>query len=147
MRVGIAGGLFATYKLALYVIAADRLGISPPHGEKVIERLLAMQTPDGGWITDYRDGRSGSPRWRRLASPCRRSRRSVKAGVNRHITAPWYSHAPQWIFGFLSRVVILLIDERAGISDQSAEQIGAKPFSAFEKQRTTAKAKRWLLRC
>jgi len=51
------GHRFATYKLALYLIAANRLGISPPHGGKVIERLLAMQTPDGGWITDYREGK------------------------------------------------------------------------------------------
>jgi len=51
------GGRFATYKLALYLIAANRLGISPPHRVEVIERLLAMQTPDGGWITDYKEGK------------------------------------------------------------------------------------------
>jgi len=51
------GGRFATYKLALYLIAANRLGISPPHRVEVIERLLAMQTPDGGWITDYKGGK------------------------------------------------------------------------------------------
>jgi hypothetical protein len=51
------GGRFATYKLALYRIAADRLGISPPHRAEVVERLLAMQTPDGGWITDYKEGK------------------------------------------------------------------------------------------
>ena len=51
------GSRFATYKLALYLIAADRLGISPPHRVEVVERLLAMQTPDGGWITDYKEGK------------------------------------------------------------------------------------------
>ena len=51
------GRRFATYKLALYLIAANRLGISPPHRVEVIERLLAMQTPDGGWITDYKEGK------------------------------------------------------------------------------------------
>ena len=51
------GGRFATYKLALYLIAANRLGISPPHRVEVIDRLLAMQTPDGGWITDYKGGK------------------------------------------------------------------------------------------
>ena len=50
-------GVFATYKLALYLIAADRLNISPPHASDVITRLLAMQSTEGGWITDYRDGR------------------------------------------------------------------------------------------
>jgi hypothetical protein len=50
-------GLGATYKLALYLIAANRLGISPPHRAEVIERLRAMQTPDGGWITDYKEGK------------------------------------------------------------------------------------------
>ena len=49
-------GLYATYKLALYLIAADRLNTSPPHASDVIARLLAMQSPEGGWITDYKDG-------------------------------------------------------------------------------------------
>ncbi|HEY5912082.1 MAG TPA: hypothetical protein VJA21_15875 [Verrucomicrobiae bacterium] len=50
-------GLYATYKLALYLIAAHRLNISPPHASEVVARLLAMQSPEGGWITDYRDDR------------------------------------------------------------------------------------------
>src|SRR6185436_16327859 len=50
-------GLYATYKLALYLIAADRLHISPPHGDEVIKALLAMQSPDGGWKTDYKEGK------------------------------------------------------------------------------------------
>ena len=51
------GSRFATYYLALYLIAANRLGVSPPHRAEVIERLLAMQTPEGGWITDYKEGK------------------------------------------------------------------------------------------
>ncbi len=50
-------GLYATYKLALYLIAADRLDIDPPHRQAVIARLLAMQSDEGGWKTDYRDGK------------------------------------------------------------------------------------------
>src|SRR5258708_2873928 len=42
-------GVYATYKLALYPIAADRLNTSPPHANDVIARLLAMQSPEGGW--------------------------------------------------------------------------------------------------
>jgi len=50
-------GIYATYKLALYVIAADRLKISPPHRAEVLACLLAMQSAEGGWITDYKDGK------------------------------------------------------------------------------------------
>ncbi len=52
------GERFATYKLALYLIAANRLGVSPPHRREATERLLAMQMPDGGWITDYKEGKA-----------------------------------------------------------------------------------------
>jgi len=50
-------GVYATYKLALYLIAADRLKIPAPHRKEVIARLLAMQSSDGGWKTDYKDGK------------------------------------------------------------------------------------------
>ena len=50
-------GIYATYKLAFYLIAADRLKIPAPHRKEVIARLLAMQTSDGGWKTDYKDGK------------------------------------------------------------------------------------------
>src|SRR5882724_4821947 len=53
-----SGGIYATYKLALYLIAAKRLNISAPHRDEVMARLLAMQSADGGWTTDYKDGRS-----------------------------------------------------------------------------------------
>jgi hypothetical protein len=49
-------GIYATYKLALYLIAADRLKISAPHRDEVIGRLLAVQSKDGGWKTDYKKG-------------------------------------------------------------------------------------------
>ncbi len=50
-------GIYATYKLALYLIAADRLRVVPPHRDQVIARLLAQQGAEGGWITDYKDGK------------------------------------------------------------------------------------------
>ena len=39
----------------------------------------------------------------------------------------WYSHAPSGILRFFRRVVVLLIDERAGVGDQAAKQVGTKP--------------------
>jgi hypothetical protein len=50
-------GIYSTYKLALYLVAAERLKIAAPHREEVISRLLAMQSTDGGWKTDYKDGK------------------------------------------------------------------------------------------
>ncbi len=50
-------GIYASYKLVLYLIAAERLNISAPHRDEVIDRLLAMQSTDGGWKTDYKDGK------------------------------------------------------------------------------------------
>ena len=50
-------GVYATYKLALYLIAANRLSISPPQRANVLTRLLAMQSSSGGWITDYKDSK------------------------------------------------------------------------------------------
>ena len=52
-----ANGIYATYKLALYLIAAERLKIQPPHSRAVLDRLLAMQSKEGGWITDYKQDR------------------------------------------------------------------------------------------
>jgi hypothetical protein len=45
--------LYATYKLALYLIAAQRVGVTAPHAKKVLQRLVALQSESGGWITDY----------------------------------------------------------------------------------------------
>lgn len=56
-RAATHSGLYATYKLALYLIAADRLNIPAPHLDEVLARLLAMQANDGGWKTDYQDGK------------------------------------------------------------------------------------------
>jgi hypothetical protein len=50
-------GIYATYKLALYLIAADRLRIRSPHRDEVLTRLLATQSSEGGWVTDYKDGK------------------------------------------------------------------------------------------
>lgn len=56
-RVTRHNGLYATYKLALYLIAADRLKRRAEGRERVLQRLVAMQSASGGWITDYdRDG-------------------------------------------------------------------------------------------
>lgn len=49
--------IYATYKLALYLIAAARLNEPAPHRDEIRARLLAMQSPEGGWITDYKDGK------------------------------------------------------------------------------------------
>lgn len=51
-------GLYATYKLALALIAAARLKVKPPAHEpivtaQILAALLAQQADDGGWITDY----------------------------------------------------------------------------------------------
>jgi hypothetical protein len=44
---------YATYKLALALIAAKKLGLNPPQRKKLTERLLRQQDAAGGWITDY----------------------------------------------------------------------------------------------
>lgn len=44
---------YATYKLALYLLAADRLSQPAPHVAEVRQQLLALQNEAGGWITDY----------------------------------------------------------------------------------------------
>jgi hypothetical protein len=49
--------IYAAYKLALYLIAADRLRIRAPHRDEILARLLSMQARNGGWVTDYKDGK------------------------------------------------------------------------------------------
>ena len=50
---------YATYKLALALLAVTKLGERPPAHESILERLMAQQSKDGGWITDYdRTGRT-----------------------------------------------------------------------------------------
>ena len=46
-------GMYAVYKLALVVIAAQRLNEHPAMMNGVVERLLKQQAECGGWITDY----------------------------------------------------------------------------------------------
>jgi hypothetical protein len=54
-RVVTKNHRYATYKLALYLIAAQKLQLAPPHADEVRARLLALQNPEGGWITDYNE--------------------------------------------------------------------------------------------
>jgi hypothetical protein len=44
---------YATYKLALALLATKKLGLNPSQRKKIIERLLRQQTGAGGWTTDY----------------------------------------------------------------------------------------------
>lgn len=59
-RITRHNGLYATYKLALGLTAAQRLGQPLPMREAVLERLSRLQSPAGGWITDYTA--AGQPR-------------------------------------------------------------------------------------
>ena len=58
-RVARKNGIYATYKLALAVLAAARLDKQSDALAAVLERLLAQQGRDGGWITDY--DKTGKP--------------------------------------------------------------------------------------
>jgi hypothetical protein len=51
-------GVYSSYKLALLLLAAERLGAELPMRAAVLARLRELQSPQGGWITDYlSDGR------------------------------------------------------------------------------------------
>lgn len=50
---------YATYKLALALLAEARLKRRAPAHDAVVEGLLARQSAEGGWITDY--DRAGKP--------------------------------------------------------------------------------------
>jgi hypothetical protein len=52
-RATLATGKYAVYKLALAVIAADRLDQRPTIRAAILNRMLAQQSEAGGWITDY----------------------------------------------------------------------------------------------
>ena len=58
-RVVQKSGIYATYKLALALLAAARLEEHSNALAAVFERLLAQQGRDGGWITDY--DKTGKP--------------------------------------------------------------------------------------
>ena len=53
-RVVTANPKYATYKLALALIAARHLAQTPPVLPDIRARLLAAQADTGGWLTDYR---------------------------------------------------------------------------------------------
>ncbi len=52
-RATHAGSLYATYKLALALIAAHKFNERPAAFAAIVDRLLAQQAKGGGWITDY----------------------------------------------------------------------------------------------
>lgn len=45
--------IYATYKLALALLAAKHLAPAPQPPAGLVEKLLDLQSPSGGWITDY----------------------------------------------------------------------------------------------
>jgi hypothetical protein len=45
--------LYSTYKLALALLAARHLSPAPAVPPGLLEKLLNLQAPSGGWITDY----------------------------------------------------------------------------------------------
>ena len=51
--------VYATYKLALALIAAHKLNERSAANAAIVERLLARHAKDGGWITDY--DKNGKP--------------------------------------------------------------------------------------
>lgn len=53
-RVVGVNGIYATFKLALALIARQAIGAEFEAAEDVRKRLLAMQNEQGGWVTDYR---------------------------------------------------------------------------------------------
>jgi hypothetical protein len=44
---------YATYKLALALLAAGKLKTTPTIEDAILKRLLAQQNAEGGWVTDY----------------------------------------------------------------------------------------------
>ena len=52
--------VYATYKLALAIMCADALNQTLPFRSEALQQLKKLQSPSGGWITDY--DRGGKPR-------------------------------------------------------------------------------------
>jgi hypothetical protein len=52
-KVNRTKSLYATYKLALALIAASRLNRHTEKEVAIVNRLMAMQREDGGFVTDY----------------------------------------------------------------------------------------------
>jgi hypothetical protein len=59
-RVVAKQGIYATYKLALLVLAGRKLGRPVPMEAAALDRLRAMQAAPGGFVTDYTP--EGAPR-------------------------------------------------------------------------------------
>jgi hypothetical protein len=59
-RVVAKQGIYATYKLALLVLAARKLGRTLAEEAAVLARMVGTQGPSGGFVTDY--GPDGRPR-------------------------------------------------------------------------------------
>ena len=53
IRASRTSGLYATFKLALALIATARMGREVPIRDKLLDRLLRLQRRDGGFVTDY----------------------------------------------------------------------------------------------
>src|SRR5262249_8808848 len=47
------GGKYAVYKVALALLAAEKLKVRPAERKALVGRLLKQQGEDGGWGTDY----------------------------------------------------------------------------------------------
>ena len=54
-RASEKGGLYATYKLALALIAGARLDRKAGERAEMLKRLVGKQRQDGGFVTDYDD--------------------------------------------------------------------------------------------
>ena len=52
-KVNRTTSLYASYKLALALIAASRLNSHTEKEVAMVNRLMAMQREDGGFVTDY----------------------------------------------------------------------------------------------
>ena len=59
-RVTEATNHYATYKLAVALLAGAALDKPLPTESAIVERLSRLQRDDGGWITDYQP--DGTPR-------------------------------------------------------------------------------------
>ena len=50
--------IFATYKLALFLLAARRFALSTSILKPIRNQMLDMQSESGGWVTDYKSDNS-----------------------------------------------------------------------------------------
>jgi hypothetical protein len=52
-RAAKKAGKYAAYKVALALLAAEKLKVRPAQQEALVGRLLKQQGESGGWVTDY----------------------------------------------------------------------------------------------